>query len=328
MRHIFSLFILFAVLVSCETEDMATPGLLVPKTVVEDTSLPSLQINGTQLHVESFGNPVNPIIIVIHGGPGADYRSMYNAKELAQQGYFVVFYDQRGSGLSKREDKETFETGDVIALFLSDLDELIEHFRTNQNQSVFLLGHSWGAMLATGYVNAHPEKINGVILAEPGGFTWTQTNEYLSRSNHIELFSEALNNAVFTDQVFVGRNEHEILDYKASYFTSFENAPGNAIGNAGIYPFWRSGAVVFSSLIAYADIHNFDLKSNLKAYPNKILFLYSELNTAYGLAWAETLASEYSNAEIDLVKGSGHEMIYFGWADMYPKVLNYLNQMK
>ncbi|MBK9106411.1 MAG: hypothetical protein IPL92_18070 [Saprospiraceae bacterium] len=56
-------------------------------------------------------------------------------------------------------------------------------------------------------------------LAANGGFTWDQVMEYLSRSNHIDFFPEALNDAVFPEQIFAGRDEDEILDYKFAYFS-------------------------------------------------------------------------------------------------------------
>jgi proline iminopeptidase len=314
--------------ISCGVEDMATPGLLVPRTVDQDVNLPSLPINGTLLHVQSFGNPTDPLVVVVHGGPGGDHRSMINASQLATHGFYVVFYDQRGTGLSKREDKSQYESEDAIQLFIDDLDALINHFRVHDSQKVFLAGHSWGAMLSTGYVNQHPTKISGVILAEPGGFTWTQTQEYLSRSNHIKFFSEALNNAIFPDQIFAGRNEHEVLDYKATYFSSFENAPGNTIGNSGSYPFWRNGAVSFSGLIDNADKRGFDFTTDLNQYSTKVLFLYSENNKAYGLDWATKVSAPYQLTEIQLVKDTGHEMFYFGWNEMYPKIVTYLTELK
>jgi proline iminopeptidase len=187
----FVFFLLLLGSTACgDLEDPLTPGLLVPLTVDQDASLPSVAINGTLLHVQTFGQPTDPIVVVIHGGPGGDHRSLLAAKAFANDGHFVVFYDQRGTGLSKREDASQF---DDVQIMIDDLDGLISHFRTNDDQKVFLLGHSWGAILASGYINQYPEKIDGAILAEPGGLTWDQIEDYLSRSNHIELFSEALN---------------------------------------------------------------------------------------------------------------------------------------
>ncbi len=167
-----------------------------------------------------------------------------------------------------------------------------------------------------------------MILAEPGGLTWMQTEDYLSRSNAIRIFSEALNDALFPDQLFSGRDEHEILDYKAAYFTSFENAPGNTIGNAGPYPFWRSGAVAFDALIEYAEEHGFDFTTNLDAFEPEVLFMYSELNTAYGLDWAKQVSAPYSHVDLFEVTGSGHELLWFGWDEFYQKALTYLNELK
>ncbi len=313
---------------SCKKQDAARPGMLVPLTVDQNPALPSLHINGTQLQVESYGNPADPLLIVIHGGPGSDYRSLLNAKAFSNDGFCVVFYDQRGTGLSKREDAATFRGENAIQLYIDDLNALINHFRVNSTQKVFLLGHSWGAMLATGYINQHPNKISGAVLAEPGGFSWTQASEYLIRSNKVKFFSEALGDMTFPEQLFAGKSEHEILDYKASFSTNYENAPGNTIGNAGHYPYWRSGAVSFKTLLTTADKYGFDFTTQLHLFLPKVLFLYSERNTAYGKNWAETVATPYPNAELKLIRNTGHEMLYFGWANFYPYALTYLNEMK
>ena len=89
-------------IIGCEEQDLREPGNLVPKTVMEDLSLPSITVNDAKLHSEAFGNPYGTMIVVIHGGPGADYRGMLNCKDFVSNGYRVVFYDQRGSGLSQR----------------------------------------------------------------------------------------------------------------------------------------------------------------------------------------------------------------------------------
>ena len=78
--------------------------------------------------------------------------------------------------MSQRVDASDFED---VQIMIDDLDALIHHFRMSEDQKVFLVGHSWGAMLATGYINQHPEEVDGAVLAEPGGFTWDQVEEIL-----------------------------------------------------------------------------------------------------------------------------------------------------
>jgi proline iminopeptidase len=328
MFRVLSFFIIAFVLTSCQKQDMANQGFLVPPTVDQDNRLKSVTVNGTFLHIETYGNPADPIIVMIHGGPGGDYRSLLKAKSFADDGFYVVFYDQRGSGLSKREDKSQFGNLNAVQLYINDLGSIIDHYQRSVNQKVFLIGHSWGAMLATAYINQHPERIHGLVLAEPGGLTWTQTSEYLDKSNKIQFFSEALNDAIFPEQIFAGRSEHEVLDYKASFFAGFENAPGNTIGNPGPYPFWRNGAVAFSALIENAEKYGFDFTTELNKFPTKVLFMYSENNKAYGLQWAEKVSAPFQKKDIQLVLNCGHEMLYFGWNDFYPKALTYLNKLK
>ena len=309
---------------SCEKHDMDEPGLLVPKTVDQDANLPSIKVNGTLLHSEAFGNPDDPILLVLHGGPGGDYRGLLNCKDFVDDGYYVVFYDQRGSGLSQRHDDEEIYT---VPNYMDDLDAVIKHYRGDEDQQLIILGHSWGGMLGAGYISLYPEVVDGLIMAEAGGLTYDQMIDYVERQNKVDYFAEATNDAIFPEQIFAGRSEHEILDYKHMFWTQYENAEGNKTGNEGTAPYWRSGAVAYSGSHKYASDHGFDFTTNLNNYNKPVLFIYSELNEAFGKEWAEEVAAPFPNKKIQIVNGAGHEMVYWGWDDMYPKVLNYLNEL-
>ena len=90
---------------ACDTMSPSESGNLVPRTVAEDPSIPAIELNGLRFHAETFGNPAKPVIVMLHGGPGGDYRGMlrlagrYNAYSLTDD-YFVVYWDQRGTGKS------------------------------------------------------------------------------------------------------------------------------------------------------------------------------------------------------------------------------------
>ena len=133
----------------------------VPATVDQDPSLPSITINDYTYHGETYGDPENPVVITLHGGPGSDYRSILNLQQLADE-YYVVFFDQRGAGLSPRVNPEEITLASAIA----DLDAIVEYY--GKGQKVNLVGHSWGAMLASAYLGQYPEKVDHVVLAEPG----------------------------------------------------------------------------------------------------------------------------------------------------------------
>ncbi|MFT3912422.1 MAG: alpha/beta hydrolase [Ferruginibacter sp.] len=313
------------VFTGCQKYDPNEPGNLVPKTVDEDPGLPSILVNGTQLHAETFGNPDSAMVIFLHGGPGVDYRNGLNAKQLADAGYYVIFYDQRGTGLSKREPRNSFS----IQVMLDDLSAVIEHYRTSHSQKVFLLGHSWGAMLAAAYINKYPNRISGVVFAEAGGFTYDALKKYEEKTRRLELLKEATNDALYNEQFLTGKeNEHAILDYRMALNSSFIFSKGNIEGIEGAFPFWRYGSEASTALFDIAEKDGFDFTTNLSQYSTKVLFLYSEHNKAHGLSTAEGEAKYFANHQITEITGTGHEMFWFKWNSVYPVVLNYFNSLK
>lgn len=304
---------------SCTTSELQESGVLVAPTVLEDSTLPSIVINGTTLHSEAFGNPTDPMVIAIHGGPGVDYKSILNFKDLAKDGYYVVFYDQRGSGLSQRHDEEHYDDK-VVQFFIDDLSAVIEYYRTSESQRLILAGHSWGAMLATAYINQNPQKVDQVILAEPGGFTWPQTEAYISRSLQLKPFSESTNDLVYVDQFLTG-NDHEVLDYKLSLFMAAQDT-----GDVGTTPIWRLGAVLSDLAQNYAmdNPEELNFTANLSSYTNSVLFAYSENNEHYGLEHAQLVSAAYRNVQLEQINDCGHEIIHYGWDAFYPIVKAYL----
>jgi len=301
-------------------------GNLVPKTVDKDPSIPSISLNGTQLHAETFGNPDSSMLVVLHGGPGADYRYLLNCKEFADHGYYVVFYDQRGSGLSKRESKDSY----TIQVMFDDLSAVIAHYRTSPHQKVILLGHSWGAMLATAYINQNPTAIDGAILGEPGGFKWQDVMDYVSRTRDYGITSETLNDATYLGQFITGNeDEQAVLDYKLGLLAYSDGASDSPLGNDGVIPFWRSGAIVNQALFELGEKEEPDWTTNLQSFTTKILFCYSERNQAYGLEHAQKVSSAYPDVDLERIDDAGHDFITFpaGWNNFFPIALNYLNTL-
>ncbi|WP_411975429.1 hypothetical protein [Sulfitobacter faviae] len=92
----------------------------VPATVLDDPALPRLHGDGVLLHGRFAEAEGAPLAVVLHGGPGGDHRSLL-ALEALSETYRVLFYDQRGAGLSER----VTETRLGMADHLADLDALI-----------------------------------------------------------------------------------------------------------------------------------------------------------------------------------------------------------
>lgn len=302
-------------------------GYLVPQTADQDPSVPSITINGAQLHAEAFGPADSALIVVLHGGPGSDYRHLLNCKAFADHGYRVVFYDQRGSGLSERFPKEAYS----IQIMLDDLKAVIQHYQTSPTQQVFLLGHSWGAILAAAYIDTYPDAIDGVVLAEPGGLVWEDIADYVKRSRSVVITKELANDLLYSDQFITGKeDQHAILDYKYALLSAADGHPDNPTGDEGPVPFWRSGAVVNQALFEIGNDTKPDWTTHLDRFTTQVLFIYSENNRAYGLAHAQKVSAPWPNVELFETPDAGHAMLSFptGWNHTFPKMLQYFNHIK
>ena len=110
--------------------------------------------------VEEKRNPV----IYLHGGPGGMIKdkAIEALKPLASLGFELYFYDQIGSGHSKRLDNIAEYS---VVRHLLDLEEII---KTIGAEKVILIAHSWGTMLAMQYAQKHPDKLEKMVFDGPG----------------------------------------------------------------------------------------------------------------------------------------------------------------
>jgi proline iminopeptidase len=119
--------------------------------------------DGVRLHyrAEGSGTPA----IFLSGGPGFEVDYMIPAAEFLPASYQRVFLEQRGTGRST-----ITLTSDTMTLrhVVEDLEALRIHLK---QERLFLIGHSWGGMLAMAYAAAYPDRIDRMILIGPGGPT-------------------------------------------------------------------------------------------------------------------------------------------------------------
>ena len=268
--------------------DPDEPGNLVPATVVEDATLPRIEVAGALLHAETFGGPAAPTVVVLHGGPGSDYRALLPLRALADDGYRVVFWDQRGTGLSQRFDASTYS----FASYLEDLRLVVEH-TVPAGQPFVFVGHSWGAMYATWFINEYGDyggRLRGAVLSEPGGFNSAQIEAFIARlMASVALTGEQLNDATWSRQ-FMSAADHARADYLAALF-SLRSAPSEHQNPAHPRAMWRAGAVVGDTLKTLADEQPFDWTTNLDAFNHKVLFLRGDLNSVATPAYQHELAA-------------------------------------
>ncbi len=305
----------------------ATSGqYTVAATVMDDASLPQIEINGVRLHAETYGDPSDPVIIVLHGGPGGDYRSQLGAKALADTN-FVVFYDQRGAGLSERVPAEEL----TVPKYVAELDAVIENY--SPDRPVTLLGHSWGAMLATAYLGEAPEKVARAILLEPGFFTAEEMQDWRAEAGQymsgLGFYSQAAT-AAFQSLHVSGPDSSASQDYMMSEFIhTFVDHPENPYhcpGEDFDAPAWRFGATASQTAGRTGAAEIELIAQGAESYPGPVLLLAGACNDWLGEDAQRVHLSFFQNGELSIVPNAGHDMIWDNPDETLPLIRAFLDK--
>jgi proline iminopeptidase len=145
---------------------LACAGLLPPCSRAADRK-PSVAAResfvpagSAKLYVREVGQ--GTAIIVLHGGPDFDHSYLLPELDRLSDSFHLIYYDQRGRGRSAVGVQPEDVT---VASDIADIESVRQHF---QLDSVVLLGHSWGTVLALEYALRYPERVSHMILMNPG----------------------------------------------------------------------------------------------------------------------------------------------------------------
>jgi Predicted hydrolases or acyltransferases (alpha/beta hydrolase superfamily) len=134
-------------------------------------SVEQIRLGGMDQWVSIRGaDKSNPILIYVHGGPGAaEMGRAWPYQEAWEEFFTVVQWDQRGTGKTLRSNgAEATRPTLSRARMAEDLVELIAHLRQRFGQErVVLLGHSWGNAIAMDAAVKRPEWISAYVGVGP-----------------------------------------------------------------------------------------------------------------------------------------------------------------
>ena len=113
--------------------------------------------DGTSLFLEREGNGVP--CVYLHGGPGYWSKSFkYYVGGLLSEEMEMIYFDQRGCGQSEASSNSDYS----LERLLQDLEEIRIYLGIEQ---WYVMGHSFGGLLAVNYADRFPERIKGLILS-------------------------------------------------------------------------------------------------------------------------------------------------------------------
>lgn len=109
-----------------------------------------------------FGRSSRIKLLLLHGGPGATHEYFEGLETfLAAEGIEFIYYDQLGSANS---DQPTDESLWTTERFVEEVEQVRQGLGLTK-EDFYLLGHSWGGMLATEYALKYQEHVKGLVIS-------------------------------------------------------------------------------------------------------------------------------------------------------------------
>lgn len=109
-----------------------------------------------------FGNNPTVKILLLNGGPGGTHEYFQSFENfLPQEGFEFIYYDQLGCGNSDNPNDTAYWD---LNRFVEEVEQVRSALKLDKN-NFYLLGHSWGGILAMQYALKYQENLKGLIVS-------------------------------------------------------------------------------------------------------------------------------------------------------------------
>lgn len=210
MKNIIVVFLILSTLIACQKENTELTANINDRFW--------LKHKGAEMPVVVEGNALSKtFVILLHGGPGGN-SVFYNRRAVEfsdkiEKEFAMVYYDQRASGSSRGNLKESTLT---VAQLVEDLEKLIDLLRVQYGEDIkiVLAGNSWGGFLGFAFLvkGDNQEKVSAWI--EIDGI-----NDYELNNKFAVVAMRDLANKMIAKAVLVDKWEN-LIDQLAVYDTA------------------------------------------------------------------------------------------------------------
>jgi pimeloyl-ACP methyl ester carboxylesterase len=253
-------------------------------------TLERVELGGIEQWIAVRGTDIdNPILVYVHGGPGAIELGRSWPWQRAVEDYFtVVQWDQRGAGKTARlNGVEATRPTLTRARMADDLVELIDLLQARYgDRKLVVLGHSWGNVIALDAAMKRPDAIAAYVGLSPL-LSW-EANERAGYERLLEIARERGDAAALAE-----------LEAMAPY-------PGDGALTSERLAAQRAWVQRYGGLAAYRD---FFLKA-ARLSPDYDLTDRQAID-AGGLASVETLLPELAQVDFSVLDHTSFPVLMF-----------------
>jgi len=267
-----------------------------------------ISVGDAYLWVEEQGSGIP--IVLINGGPGGTHHYFHPWFGRAAQFARVIYYDQRGCGLSAYE---TGPDGYSVEQAVEDLEALRQALGL---QKMVLLGFSYGGFLAQYYTATYPENVAGLVLvgATPNvsaSLGRSRQGEFISPEERAkmdevrDLLREMAPDSGWTPeelQALTVYNYHINGDWKRQNY--YKPSP-EEMAQIALYEWVQDRN--FNSIMNQSRVR-VDLTGAFDANPIPTLILEGEWDLTWGPEKKAALAANHPNGRMVIFAHAGHSI--------------------
>jgi pimeloyl-ACP methyl ester carboxylesterase len=271
-----------------------------------------LSVNGVELCVDTFGSPVDPAILLIHGASASmDHWEPEFCERLAAAGRYVVRYDHRDTGESTSYEpgNPQYTGAELVADPIGILDAL-------EIGKAHVVGISMGGGIAQQLAVEYADRVASVtfVATSPSG---PSDPDLPPPADKIKAsFSEdapptdwsdtesALDALIKDDRLFAGSLPYDEPARRALY----AKALARTTNPASMANHW---------MVEGGD----SIRHRLGEIAVPALVLHGTEDPLFPPAHGEALAHEVPGARLVLLEGAGHELPTLTWDVAIPEIL-------
>jgi proline iminopeptidase len=164
-KFIFGL-VLFFLLVSCKQEEKKTEYFNSNETGIKNGGVKMITIETPKgkfkVWTKRYGNNPKIKLLLLNGGPGMSHEYFECMESfLPKEGVEFIYYDQLGTGFSDNPNDTTMWD---LPRYVEEVEQVRVALNLDKN-NFYLLGHSWGGILAMQYTLKYQNNLKGLIIS-------------------------------------------------------------------------------------------------------------------------------------------------------------------
>jgi len=268
----------------------------------------------------------NPILLVLHGGPGLSYAAFTPTFRSWEASFTVVQWDQRGAGKTYSRNGKAGSGEMTIERMVQDGIAVTEYVLNHLNlRQLILFAHSWGTILGVSMVERRADLFSAYVGA--GQVVDMGTSEVISYNLALEQARGQRNVKALKALKAIGQPPYQdaktwLVKQRSMLSIAPRPASGrglpNLISSALFSPeyslkdaFALFGGFLFSPAELFQQMMAYDARQLGTMFKTPIFFFQGEadIQTPTGPVEAYFAAIQAPKKELLLLKGEGHTAV-------------------